>query len=309
MVKLVSYRGAEGPRAGVLDDAGESVYDAGASLGEGTVSVLDLLQQWGARASRLVSPSATSMPLSSLQLLAPIPRPRRNIICVGRNYRDHSSEFISSGFDSSTDVNRATVPDRPVLFTKVPESVIGPDEPIDPHLDLTTSLDYEAELAVIIGRGGRGISVEQAWQHVWGYTIINDVTARDLQRDHTQWFLGKSLDGFCPMGPWAVSADEVDATDLTIRCWVNGELRQNASTRELVFGVPELIRTISAGITLQVGDVIATGTPAGVGIGAHPPKFLVPGDVVSIEIDGLGTLTNPVGADGCAAERPLDTRP
>lgn len=297
LVKLVAYRGAAGARMGVLDAGGEAVYDLEALLGGELVGVLDVLERWEMYESRLSSPSGRSMPLSSLELLAPLPRPRRNIICVGKNYRDHSNEFVRSGFDSSGGVNEATVPDRPVVFTKVPESVIGPGESIDPHLDLTSSLDYEAELAVIIGRGGRGISTERAWQHVWGYTIINDVTARDLQRDHKQWFLGKSLDGFCPMGPWAVSADEIDATDLRIRCWVNEELRQDASTRNLIFGIPELIGTISAGITLYPGDVIATGTPAGVGIGTDPPAFLVPGDVVSIEIAGIGTLTNAVASD------------
>lgn len=309
-MKLVTYRSADGARAGVLAAGGEAVYDVGACVDDEAVSVLDVVGQPEAYAARLASPSCEPMALSSLELLAPLPRPRRNIICVGKNYRDHSNEFMRSGFDSSAGANDAVVPDRPVLFTKVPECVIGPGEPIEPHRDLTSSLDYEAELAVIIGRGGRRISGERAWRHVWGYTIINDVTARDLQRDHRQWFLGKSLDAFCPMGPWAVSADEVDATDLAIRCWVNGELRQDARTRDLIFGIPELIETISAGMTLQPGDVIATGTPAGVGIGADPPRFLAPGDVVSIEVAGLGTLTNPVGseqAQGSDSEHPVSS--
>lgn len=298
-MKFVTYRGAHGPRAGVLAADGEVVFDVGHLLGPEArglgLALLDVVERWEDIAGRLTTPAAEPLPLTSLELLAPIPRPRRNVICVGKNYREHASEFARSGFDASAADNDATAPDRPVFFTKVPDSVIGPNVPIDPHRDLTSSLDYEVELAVIIGTGGRGISVNHAWRHVWGYTIVNDVTARDLQRDHKQWFFGKSLDGSCPMGPWAVTADEVDATNLAVHCWVNGELRQKASTRDLIFGIPELIATLSAGITLRPGDVIATGTPAGVGIGYNPPRFLVPGDVISMEITGLGTLTNTVG--------------
>lgn len=298
-MKFVTYQGDEGPRSGVLAPDGEAVYDAGRLLGEDAgAGLLDLIGRWDEVADRLAArragAAAQPVPLSSVRLLAPIPSPQRNVICVGKNYRDHSAEFARSGFDASGGQADSPVPDRPVFFTKSPGSVIGPDAGIDPHQGLTSSLDYEVELAVIIGPGGRGIPAELAWEHVWGYTMINDVTARDLQRDHKQWFLGKSLDTFCPMGPWAVTADEIDATDLTVRCWVNGELRQKASTRDLIFGIPELIATLSAGITLEPGDIIATGTPAGVGIGYSPPRFLSPGDVVAIEISGLGTLTNHV---------------
>jgi 2-keto-4-pentenoate hydratase/2-oxohepta-3-ene-1,7-dioic acid hydratase in catechol pathway len=172
--------------------------------------------------------------------------------------------------------------------------VIGPGAPIPIPQRLSTAIDYEAELAVVIGRGGLGISRARAMDHVWGYTIVNDVTARDLQRRHRQWLIGKSLDGFGPMGPWLVSADEVDGQDTRLRCWVNGELRQDASTRDLIHDIPTLIATISAGITLVPGDIIATGTPAGVGIGFTPPRYLARGDVVRIAIDGIGELSNPV---------------
>jgi 2-keto-4-pentenoate hydratase/2-oxohepta-3-ene-1,7-dioic acid hydratase in catechol pathway len=155
-------------------------------------------------------------------------------------------------------------------------------------------MDYEVELGVIIGRGGRGISEADALDHVWGYTIINDVTARDLQQKHRQWFIGKSLDTYCPMGPWIVTADEVDVTRLDVRCWINDELRQNANTSDLIFDVPTIIATLSAGMTLRPGDVIATGTPAGVGIGFKPPRFLKSGDVMKLSIGNLGTLTNRV---------------
>ena len=172
--------------------------------------------------------------------------------------------------------------------------MIGPDEPIRYPVGVSDQLDYEAELAVIIGKGGRGIAKADAMKHVWGYTIVNDVTARDLQARHKQWFLGKSMDSFAPMGPWCVTADEVDLASAGIRCWVNGELRQDARIADLIFDIPTLVSTISAGITLMPGDIIATGTPAGVGIGFKPPKFLKKGDTVAMEVDGIGRLTNPV---------------
>lgn len=184
-----------------------------------------------------------------------------------------------------------------MVFTKAPTTVVGPGAAIPAHQALTRSLDYEAELAVIIGAGGAGITVEDAMSHVWGYTIVNDVTARDLQHAHRQWFLRKSLDGSCPMGPFAVTADEIDHRDLLIESRVNGELRQSAKTSDLIFDIPELIATISAGMTLLPGDIIATGTPLGVGVGFDPPRFLRPGDVVEVSISGLGTLVNTVQAD------------
>jgi len=159
---------------------------------------------------------------------------------------------------------------------------------------VSTAIDYEAELAVVIGKGGKGIRKADAMKHVWGYTIVNDVTARDWQNRHMQWHMGKSFDTFCPMGPWLVSADAVDGTNTRVRCWVNGQERQNASTTDLIFDIPTLIETLSAGITLYPGDVIATGTPVGVGIGFTPPKYLTAGDVVRVEIDGIGVLENPV---------------
>ena len=171
----------------------------------------------------------------------------------------------------------------------------GPYDDIDPHHGVTSELDYEGELGVIIGRGGRGINRCEASGHVWGYTVINDVTARDLQRDHKQWLLGKSLDTHCPMGPYAVSADEAgDVQTLEVETRVNGERRQHAPVKDLIFDIPTLIETLSAGITLLPGDIIATGTPAGVGIGFDPPKFLTSGDVVEVSITGLGTLHNRI---------------
>jgi len=229
-----------------------------------------------------------ALKLDDIQLLAPIPNPRRNIFCVGKNYREHAAEFSRSGFDSSATI----VPEVPIIFTKSSGSVVGPSADISSHRELTASLDYEAELGVVIGRGGRGISREQALDHVWGYTIINDVTARDLQKLHQQWFIGKSLDTFCPMGPWAVTSDQLDAQQLQITCQVNGELRQNANTADMIFDIRDLIHVISNGITLRPGDIIATGTPAGVGAGFTPPRFLKAAELLRTEIEGIGELAN-----------------
>jgi 2-keto-4-pentenoate hydratase/2-oxohepta-3-ene-1,7-dioic acid hydratase in catechol pathway len=234
------------------------------------------------------------LPVDQVSLEAPIPRPHRNIFCVGKNYYDHAHEFARSGFDSSAQAG--AVPAAPIIFSKVPETVIAPGQPILIDPQVSEAVDYEAELAVVIGRSGRHIRRRDALDHVWGYTIINDVTARDLQGRHKQWLIGKSQDSFCPMGPWLASRNEVDLSDTRVRCWVNDELRQDANTRDLIFDVPTLIETISAGLTLLPGDIIATGTPAGVGIGFDPPKYLRPGDVVRVEIGGIGVLENPVAA-------------
>jgi 2-keto-4-pentenoate hydratase/2-oxohepta-3-ene-1,7-dioic acid hydratase in catechol pathway len=232
-----------------------------------------------------------AIPRVEVDLLAPIPRPARNIFCVGKNYRRHAEEFARSGFDTSSS---AAVPEHPMVFTKVPESVIGHQDTILYPEGTSNAVDYEAELAVVIGKPGRGISRAQAMGHVFGYTIVNDVTARDWQQRHGQWFLGKSFDTFCPMGPVLVTADELDPSALDVRCWVNDELRQHANTRDLIFDIPTLIATISAGITLQPGDIIATGTPEGVGAGFDPPRFLRRGNEVVIEIQGIGRLVNDV---------------
>ena len=228
----------------------------------------------------------------AVRILAPIPQPRRNLLAVGRNYHEHAKEFHDSGFDATAGAE--AVPEFPIIFSKATTSVVGPSAPILSSLDPTGSVDYEGELGVIIGPGGRAISEENALDHVYGYTVINDVTARDLQAAHTQWLLGKSIDTFCPIGPWIVSADELIPDDLDLKCWVNGELRQHANTRDLVFDVPAIIEAISASMTLSPGDIIATGTPAGVGIGFDPPKFLRPGDRVRVAIEGIGEIENKI---------------
>jgi 2-keto-4-pentenoate hydratase/2-oxohepta-3-ene-1,7-dioic acid hydratase in catechol pathway len=212
---------------------------------------------------------------------------------VGKNYRAHAEEFTKSGYDAGSTAKDA-IPQYPIIFSKPSSTISGPGSMIPLFKGLDGAVDYEAELAVIIGKGGRGIPRNAAMSHVFGYTVVNDVTARDLQQQHKQWFLGKGIDGFCPMGPLVVTTDEVDYLDMRVTCRVNGELRQDASTRDLIFDIPVLIETISRGMTLKSGDVIATGTPEGVGIGFTPPKFLTEGDVVECEISGIGVLRNIV---------------
>jgi len=246
----------------------------------------------------LVERSAAGMPMPALQeaamaledvrLEAPFPLPRRNIWCVGRNYHAHAKELKESVFKD----NSAAVEAWPIVFTKVPECVIGPADVVQIPHGVSEQIDYEAELLIIIGQGGKNIRAQDAMSHVWGYSIINDVTARDVQMRHQQWDLGKCFDTFCPMGPWAVTADALDGTHVQVRCWVNGELRQDANTENLIFGIPTLIETISRGITLYPGDLIASGTPAGVGMGMKPPRYLQAGDSVRIDIEGLGVLEN-----------------
>ena len=278
---------------GVVDKASETVTALMTSTGAEVHDLNEVIRS-GASFDTLYAAKGQKIALSELKLLAPIPVPVRNIMCVGKNYREHAREFTASGFDSSASSAADAIPTAPIIFTKVPQSVIGPGEPILYPTGVSDQLDYEAELAVIIGKPGRGIPLGSAMQHVWGYTIVNDVTARDLQARHKQWFLGKSMDTFAPMGPWCVTADEVDLGSGGIRCWVNGELRQDARFTDLIFDVPTLISTISAGISLVAGDIIATGTPAGVGIGFKPPRFLKKGDTIAMEVDGIGRLSNPV---------------
>ncbi|MGD7009108.1 fumarylacetoacetate hydrolase family protein [Metabacillus sp. 84] len=223
--------------------------------------------------------------LSDVDLLAPIPRPGKNIFCVGKNYRDHAVEMGSE----------ADIPKFVMLFSKAPTSVIAHGDLIDPHPHLTQELDYEGELAVIIGKKGKQIPVEEAMDYVFGYSIVNDITARNLQANHKQFLLGKSLDTSCPFGPYAVHKSAVpDPQELQIETRVNGEVRQSGHTKDMIFSIASIISTISQGTTLEPGDIIATGTPSGVGKGFNPPRYLKSGDMVEISITGIGTLENGV---------------
>jgi 2-keto-4-pentenoate hydratase/2-oxohepta-3-ene-1,7-dioic acid hydratase in catechol pathway len=289
-MKIAAYRHLGQPGLGRVTADGTRIEPFQLTPAEAALGALAIVDAQAA--GRPLPATGMAIALGQVQLTAPIPRPRRNIFCVGKNYHAHAREFAGSGFDSSA--ASGDIPKVPIIFSKVPESVIGPMEAIQFPGDISTAIDYEAELAVIIGQGGKGISKADAMKHVWGYTIVNDVTARDWQGRHSQWLLGKSFDTFCPMGPWLVSADEMDGQNTQVKLWVNEELRQDASTRDFIFDIPTVIECISAGITLYPGDIIATGTPVGVGIGFKPPKYLKPGDVVRIEIDGIGTLENPL---------------
>jgi 2-keto-4-pentenoate hydratase/2-oxohepta-3-ene-1,7-dioic acid hydratase in catechol pathway len=231
---------------------------------------------------------------SEVVFLPPITQPSKDIICVGKNYAKHAAEYADSGYDSSSTDMNDVIPEAPIMFTKAARTMIGASDDIIVPWNITQSVDYEAELGVIIGREGRFISEESAYDHVWGYTGLNDMTARDLQSRHKQWLLGKSIDTFCPIGPWIVTADEVDPEDMDVSCWVNGERRQHANTRDLIFNIPSIIAAASASMTLCPGDIIATGTPAGVGVGFHPPKFLKIGDSVKVEISGIGAIENTI---------------
>lgn len=277
----------DGARAiGLVDAEASIVRPLGAAVGD----MVELIERYEELRGSLRG-EGPGIPLSDVKLLAPIPNPRRNVFCVGKNYRDHAKEFAGSGYEAGA-VKGAEIDEYPAVFSKPPSSVVGPGDTVSLHPHVTSAVDYEAELTLVIGKAGRDIPAERAYEHIWGYTIINDVTARDRQRNHKQWFMGKALDTFCPMGPWITTADEVDPENFDVKCWVNGELRQNANTRDLIFTIPTLVATISAGLTLQPGDLIATGTPAGVGLGFSPPRFLKAGDEVTITISGIGTLTN-----------------
>jgi 2-keto-4-pentenoate hydratase/2-oxohepta-3-ene-1,7-dioic acid hydratase in catechol pathway len=285
-VRVATFSIAGERRVGIVDAGGASVAPFDLPVERAEAGVLALIDLNGAGLPRTLSP----IPLSQVTLDAPIPKPRRNIFCVGKNYHEHAHEFARSGFDSSA--SAGAVPQNPIIFSKVPESVIATRTAVVIDPAVSAAIDYEAELAVIIGKEGRGISRERAFDHVWGYTIVNDVTARDLQGKYSQWLIGKSQDTFCPMGPWAVTRDEIDLERTGIRCFVNGELRQDSRLPLLIFDIPTIIATLSQGITLKPGDIIATGTPAGVGIGFSPPKYLKAGDTVRVEIDGIGVLEN-----------------
>ncbi len=268
---------------------GERVWPLGAAYPGG---MLQLIGAWRGAAALAPLLTGAGVPLADVRLLAPLPSPGA-ILCVGKNYLDHVKEMDAAPFGALT---QPAVPPAPIIFTKAPGAVVGPaDAILLPPPAVSSQVDYEGELAAVIGRGGRGIAAADALSHVFGYTVVNDVSARDLQKKHQQWYLAKSCDSFCPMGPWVVPAEAVAlAAGLRLRTWVNGELRQDGNTRDMIVGLPQLIECISAAVTLRPGDVIATGTPAGVGAGFTPPRFLAPGDVVRVQVDGVGAIENRV---------------
>ncbi|MDO9708079.1 fumarylacetoacetate hydrolase family protein [Paracraurococcus lichenis] len=297
MTRLATFTDTKGVRIGCVLE-GDRMLDLSAVPGvPGAGDMLSLIAAGpGAlaaiRALAADPPAAAILPAGAWTLLAPIPRPRRNVFCVGRNYMDHVAEG-----DRTRGIANSELPKYPQFFTKAPDCVIAPEDWIPAHAGVTQWLDYEVELAVIIGTEGRDIPKERALEHVFGWTIGNDVTGRDLQRRYGQWFKGKSLDRSCPLGPWIIPAAELDALNTGIRLWVNGEKRQDSHTSKMIFDVKEIIHQLSIGFTLKPGDVIITGTPEGVGYAMQPPKTLQPGDVIECEIDGIGRLRNTVKAE------------
>jgi 2-keto-4-pentenoate hydratase/2-oxohepta-3-ene-1,7-dioic acid hydratase in catechol pathway len=312
-MKLLCYQGSDAPRCAVLMAEHGSWLDIldlqdAAAHGKGiaadspalaalaaTQNVADLaaappaaLDALRALARSDAAP-ALQRRIARSSLLAPIPAPRRNVFAVGRNYLEHVREGdLKRGIQTP-------VPQHPQFFTKPPSTVIGDGAAIEIELAVSEQIDYEIELAVVIGQPLRNATAESAMAAIFGFTVLNDVTARDLQRRHDQWFKGKGLDTFCPIGPWIVTADEItDPHALNLRLWVNDELRQSDNTRHMHFSIGRILADLSQGMTLQPGDIVATGTPPGVGYAMTPPHFLKAGDVVRCEIEAIGSLTNPV---------------
>ena len=285
-MRLASWQWGGRDHVGTVSADGREVTPlAVADASRGALPLIEAL----ARGEALPAASGARLLVDAITLRAPLPEPLRSLFCVGRNYHAHAAELATTVF-------RESLPERdawPIVFTKLAECVVGPHHAVHlPGAAASLQIDYESELAVVIGHGGKNISRSHAMDHVFGYTIVNDVTARDVQMRHQQWDLGKSFDTFCPMGPWIVSADELDGRATRVRGWVNGTLRQDGHTKDLIHDIASLIETCSRGITLLPGDVIATGTPAGVGMGLKPPQWLKTGDVVRIEIDGIGVIEN-----------------
>jgi len=283
-MKVVTFERGRPPEAGVVLDA-RVVSLAGAGYRD-VIGLLADGEKGRARVENWIRnpPSDAVADLSSAKLLAPVPRPPK-LICVGLNYRDHAIE------------TNMRIPEVPTIFNKFPNVVIGPGDPIVLP-KVSTKPDYEAELAFVIGKGGRNIPAARWSDHVFGYTIVNDVSARDYQMATTQWLMGKTFDTFAPMGPWIVSADEIaDPHALDISLIIGAEVLQHSNTRELIFRVPELVAWLSSVVTLEPGDVVATGTPSGVGFARRPPRFLKAGDEVVVTVEGIGELRNPVAAE------------
>jgi 2-keto-4-pentenoate hydratase/2-oxohepta-3-ene-1,7-dioic acid hydratase in catechol pathway len=285
------------PRLGIVRD--DVMIDVASAVGtrwpgEPPATLLALVEAgpaaWQHLRGAIEAPgSGDGYPLSSVRWHAPIPRPRKNVLCLGRNYAEHVKEGARAAG------REAEIPKAPVFFTKAPTAVNGPFDDVPWHHTVTSMLDYEAELGVVIGIGGINIERSRAHAHVFGYTVMNDITGRDVQRLHMQWFKGKSLDGSCPIGPCVVTADEFgdpQAKRITLR--VNGVTRQDGSTADMIFPVDTTIEWLSRGMTLEPGDLIATGTPDGVGMGRTPPEYLAEGDVVETEIEGIGTMRNRI---------------
>jgi 2-keto-4-pentenoate hydratase/2-oxohepta-3-ene-1,7-dioic acid hydratase in catechol pathway len=295
-MKLATYSPlpSGNPRPALVTSANR-VIDIPAALGAGesTATMLGLIRAGAPMLEKLRAlekSSAASTALADVKLHAPIPRPVKNVFCVGWNYLEHFEEGAKKLQE------KRELPQHPVFFSKATTAVAGPFDNVPFDASVSTSLDWEVELGLIIGPGGKNIAEPDAMRHIWGYTVVNDVSWRDLQRRHGgQWHKGKSLDGTCPMGPWIVTAGELDPNNLRVTCRVNGVTKQDSNTKFLYFKLPRLLAELSAGMTLEAGDIISTGTPEGVGFARTPPEFMKPGDLLETEIEGIGVLRNPIG--------------
>ncbi len=275
----------------LIDEQKQEAALVGGELAAHPNPVLAVIEQ-GLTAAQLAAAATERVPLAQVKWLAPLSAFVRNVFAVGKNYHEHAMEFDKSGFNATS--GASAIPAYPQIFTKATTTLSGPGDAIRFDPKHTSSVDYEGEIGVVIGQRCRHVSKQDAMGKVFGFVALNDVTARDLQKNHAQWFLGKSLDGFCPLGPWITTADEAPVDSMRMQTWVNGELRQDARMSQLIFDVPTLIETMSRAMTLLPGDIIATGTSVGVGIGFTPPKFLRHGDLVRVAVTGLGELNNRV---------------
>lgn len=292
-MKFVTYRQQDKERVGVLSKDEKTIIDLSKLLGfNKSISMIEFIEGYKEEYTEIMKKAIETQKginIGEVELQAPIPIPRRNVICLGKNYKDHVKEVPSSmDFKSG-------VPEYPIYFTKLVNRAVASGENIPSHKDITNQLDYEVELAIIIAKDGKNIPKEKVEEYIFGYTILNDVSVRNIQQKHGQWFLGKSLDGTCPMGPCLVHKSAIKfPVELEIKSYVNGELRQHSNTRNMIFDIPYIISELSMGVTLKAGDIISTGTPSGVGMGFNPPKFLKEGDKVVCEIEGIGRLENIV---------------
>ena len=285
-MRLVTFTAGDAPRIGAV--TGDVIVDLSA-IAPDMLSLIDGGAAALAQARALIDSAPSTIPLGNVRLLAPIPRPRKNIICLGMNYAAHAIESLrAKGLPEK-------LPEHPVFFSKSPTAVNHPDGLIPFDASVSPQRDWEVELAFIIGKAGSYIAPEHALEHIFGYTILNDISARDLQMRHQQFFYSKSLDGSAPLGPWIVTADEIpDPHALRLQLRLNGQTMQDSNTGDMIFNIPTCIATFSRGITLEPGDIFATGTPSGVGMGMTPQLWLKPGDVIEAEVEGIGVLRNTV---------------
>ena len=287
-MRLVTYIYEDQLKPGAM--RGNDIVDISA-VAPDILSLISMKDNGLAQVQDLLQSELDALSLEQVQLAAPIPSPRRNIMCLGLNYVEHAEEHYSVAGQQTK------VPEYPLIFNKATTTANGPFDDFRYEAAVTTELDWEVELAIIIGKEGKNVSAEKAMDYVYGYTVLNDLSARDLQRFHIQFFKGKSLDGSCPMGPWIVTKDQLpDPQNLQLVSRVNGQVKQNSNTSLMIFNIPSIIEHLSFGMSLLPGDIIATGTPSGVGFARQPPEFLKVGDIVECEVEGIGAIRNVISA-------------